>query len=528
MVTTVTMAHPVSSLDRPKNIRCSERDFRPGFTALAGGSVLACLPFCVLAAEWDATARLNLSETYTDNLRLSAGDGGGESITQINPGFSLTGRGARLNLAADYTMQNLFYARNPESNTTYHQLKAREQSELIKDWLYFDSSASVSQQLISPGDRLPLDNLNLAGNRGDVATLKVEPYIKRELGAYASTELRYSHGWVDYDASSVSAAQSSRASGYIANGYGATQLFWRLGYRMRRDVRDNAADSKRRSTEGMMRYRMLSSFSLVGYAGQEENDIQTRRVSPDGTYWSAGFRWQPSPKFSLEATQGRNDERGRLTWSPTTRTSIDIGYRNRDVGLNTGVTWNGKISHRTRRSTWALSYLEEVTSVQVLALQDQISLFILDQEAGLAFDPESGQIIDINVFELTNEEFLRTRARGSVNYNTGKNTVSLALYDETRTYEVSAEEISTQGANASWRWRFASRTFSLVSVRAQRYEVANGSEPGDSIRTSLSLSRTMTPRTNARAEVSHLQAQAASTGEAYGENRILLRLNMSF
>lgn len=528
MVTTVTMAHPVSSLERSKNTRCSERNPRPGLTVLAGGIVLAWLPFCVLPAEWDATARLTVSETYTDNLRLSAGDEERESITQINPGFSLTGRGARLSLAADYTMQNLFYARNPESNTTYHKLQAREQSEPIKDWFYFDSSASISQQLISPGDRLPLDNLNLAGNRGDVATLKVEPYIKRELGAYASTELRYSHGWVDYDASSVSAAQSSRASGYIANGYGATQLFWRLGYRMRRDVRDNAADSKRRSTEGMMRYRMLSSFSLVGYAGQEENDIQTRRVSPDGTYWSAGFRWQPSPKFSLEATQGRNDERGRLTWSPTTRTSIDIGYRNRDVGLNTGVTWNGKISHRTRRSTWALSYLEEVTSVQVLALQDQISLFILDQEAGLAFDPESGQIIDINVFELTNEEFLRTRARGSVNYNTGKNTVSLALYDETRTYEVSAEEISTQGANASWRWRFASRTFSLVSVRAQRYEVANGSEPGDSIRTSLSLSRTMTPRTNARAEVSHLQAQAASTGEAYGENRILLRLNMSF
>ncbi len=530
MVTTVTMAHPVSSLGQSEKLRIHNSDSLPGFRVLVGGIVFACLPVSTLAAEWDATARLHLSEIYTDNLRLAVDDEEHESITQINPGFSLTGRGARVRVGADYTMQNLFYAHNPDSNTTHHQLRAWEQSELIKDWFYFDSSASISQQLVSPSERVSVDNLNLTGNRSDVVTFQVEPYIKRDLGAYATTELRYSHGWVDYEADGVSDTQSSTASGYIANGYGATHLFWRLAHREQREIRDDAADSTRSSTTGMMRYRVLSTLSLIGYAGREENDIQSNRPSPDGTYWSAGFRWHPSPKLSLEATKGRNEEQAHLQWSPITRTAIDISYRDRDVGLNTSETWNGTLSHRTRRSTWALSYTEEVTNDQFLALQGQEAGFLVDSQGQVSSDPNTGEpaIGFRDVFGLSNQEFLRTRAQLSMNYRSGKSTVSLSVYDETRTYELSAAELETKGGSASWNWRFAARTSSRISVQGQRYEALNSSDPGQTVKTSLSLARQLSPRTNARVEVSHLDGEEVGTQAKYDENRVSLHLNMNF
>lgn len=529
MVTTVTMARPESNLGRPTHIPSPRKQPFPGLPTLAGGMLLACLPLWTSAAQWDGAARLSVSETYTDNLRLSVNDEEHESITQINPGFSLTGRGGRASVAADYTMQNLFYAHNPDRNGTKHQLSAAGQSELVKDWFYFDANASISQQLVSPGDRLAQDNLNLAGNRSDVVTLQVEPYIRRQLGGYATTELRYSHGWVDYDTDGVSDTESSVASAYIANGYDASHLFWRIGYREQRDIRDTAPDSVRQSTDGFVRYRALSTLSLVAYAGRVENDIQTNRSNADGSYWSAGFIWQPSPKFSLEGTKGENDERGRLTWTPSTRTSFAIGYRHREVGLNTGETWDGNITHRTRRSTWSLSYTEEVTSVQVLQLREFQSLIVLDLQGGVAFDPGTGEFVDLtNPFELTDEEFLRARAQGSVNYRTGKSTLSLSLYNETRTYELSAQELDSQGGTAAWQWRFASRTSSRLSVQAQRFEVLNSSDSADSVTTRLSLNRQISPRTSGRVELSHLEADVAGSGEEYDENRIAVHVNMTF
>jgi hypothetical protein len=530
MVTTVTMAHPVSSLGRSGKLLYPNREIPLPLVKLVGGIVLSCLPFCAFSAEWDASARLNLSETYTDNLRLSVNDQEHESITEIAPGFSLRGRGGRVKLNADYSMQNLFYAHNSANNKTWHRLNAGEQSELIKDWFYFDSSASISQQLINPANRLPSDNLNLAGNRSNVATLKVDPYLKRELGAYARTEVHYSHGWVDYGANGVSDAQSSVASASLANGHGATHLFWHVGYRQQKDIRNSGNNSERRSTNGMIRYRVLSSLSLVGYAGREDNNIQTSQPSANGNYWSVGFRWDPGPKFSLEGTKGKNDKHGRLTWRPTQRTSLELGYNHRDVGLNTAATRDGRLSHRTRHSTWALSYLEEVTSTQVLALQQQIPVFLTNDQGEQLFDPNTGEplIVIVNSFGLTDEEFLRARGQGSVSYRTGKSTVTLVIYDETRTYKLSNKELSTRGGNATWHWRFASRTSSTLSVQGQRYDVQNSSDTAASIKTSLGLNRRLSTHVNARVDLSHLQADVPGTGEQYDENRISAHLNMRF
>jgi len=521
MVTTVAMAHPVINQDRLIKFRCRDRSRL--FFCLKAGLALACLPLVAQSADWDGTARLALSEVYSDNIRLSVGDEERDSITTITPGFSVNGQGARLKLSADYAMQNIFYAQNPSSNSISNQLNANEQAELIKDLFYFDSSASISQQLMGPSNQLALDNLNIGGNRRDVRTLQVEPYLRRNLGSYVSAELRYLRGWVDYDDSGVSGAESSVVSGYLVNGPGVTQLSWRLGYRQQKDMRDTGVDSERRSSDGMIRYRVLSTFSVVGYAGREENNIQTSQPFANGAYWSAGFNWTPSPKFSLEGTTGKNYDQGQLTWTPISRTSVNITYSDRNVGLVTGASWSGLISHRTRRSTWAFDYSEAVTNVQLLALKEQ-------RPVGFVVDPVTGMpaIVFLNVYDLTDEEFLRARAKGSVSYRTSKSTIALEKYNELRTYELSGSELASDGGNISWQWRFAARTSSMISVQQQRFEVLNSPGERQSLTTSFSLSRTLGSSANARVELRRQEVDAINSGQKYVENRISAYLNMSF
>jgi len=529
MVTTVVMAHPVINPGKSNKFPC--RDRSKFALCLKAGLSLACLPLVVQSADWDATARLALAEVYSDNIRLSVGDDEEqESITTITPGLSVRGQGARLKLGLDYSMQNIFYARNSDQNRTSHRLQANEQSELIKDLFYFDSSASISQQLTNPVDSFSQDNLSLSGQRDDVVTLQVEPYFKRTLGSYATAELRYLHGWVDYDATGVSDAESSTASAYLANGREAANWNWRLGYRQQKDIRDTGPDSERRSSDGMIRYRMIDTLSLVGYAGREENDIQTSRSSADGTYWSAGFIWTPGPKFSFEATAGDNYDQARLNWNPSSRTSVNIGYSDRDVGLNTAVSWSGQISHRTRRSTWAFDYSEAVTSTLLLALKSQTPVVLADDQGEVLFGPDGVPIIAfVNEFELTDEEFLRARAQGAVSYRTGKSNVSLMAYNELRTYELSGNELASEGGNVSWRWQFASRTSSIISVHGQRFDVLNSTDRRQSLTSKASLARTLNSRMNARVELSHYEADTGnSSSDNIVENRISAYLNMSF
>jgi len=426
-------------------------------------------------------------------------------------------------------MQNAFYAHNPDQNRTNHQLRANEQAELIKDLFYFDSSASISQQLTNPGDSFSQDNLSLSGERDDVVTLQVEPYLKRTLGSYATAELRYSHGWVDYGGTGVSDAESSTASADLANGRAATHWDWRLGYRQQKDIRDTGPDSERRSSDGMIRYRMIDTLSLVGYAGREENDIQTSNLSADGTYWSAGFNWTPGPKFSLEATTGENYDQAQLSWNPSSRTSVNIGYSDRDVGLNTAVSWSGKVSHRTRRSTWAFDYSEAVTSTQLLALTFEPDV-LRDEQGVPLFDPNGVPVPIFEIdFELTDEEFLRARAQGSVSYRTGKSTVSLMTYSELRTYELSGNELASEGGNVSWRWQFASRTSSTMSVQGQRVDVLNSQDRRQSMTARASLARTLNSRMNTRVELSRYEADTTNgSSEKIVENRLGAYLNMSF
>ena len=86
-------------------------------------AVVLLLPQQVDAAEWTVKPSLSLTENYSDNIRRAPrGNEQSDLITQISPGLNLTGTGPKLTFSTIYQMQNLFYAKNKQSDSTRHNL----------------------------------------------------------------------------------------------------------------------------------------------------------------------------------------------------------------------------------------------------------------------------------------------------------------------------------------------------------------------------------------------------------------------
>ena len=101
------------------------------------------------ASEWRVLPRLNLIETYSDNVTLRAGNPSDDFITQINPGVSLRGLASRYKVDATYVMNNLLYAQNSNFNRIQNQLNANGTGELVKDLFFVDGRAAIAQQNIT-------------------------------------------------------------------------------------------------------------------------------------------------------------------------------------------------------------------------------------------------------------------------------------------------------------------------------------------------------------------------------------------
>jgi len=98
------------------------------------------------AASWRFSPSLQLAETYSDNITLRpAGEEQSDYVTEVAPGFGLSADGRRLDLALNYRWRGLYYARDNERNSAYHQMGASMSSILINNMLFVDANASYRE-----------------------------------------------------------------------------------------------------------------------------------------------------------------------------------------------------------------------------------------------------------------------------------------------------------------------------------------------------------------------------------------------
>lgn len=493
------------------------------------GLVFAMSPQLGHGASWEVTPTLSVAEIYTDNVELaSEGSEEQEFVTEIRPGISVVGTGRRLRLSADYRMQNLFYVEDSDRNSTNHQFRGQANSELVKELFFLDASATVRQVLITPEDGVRLDNI-ATGNRTDAQTYSISPYLRSRFGGYAQGLARYRRTAVRVD-EGASDSDTDTVEASLRSGPKFTRFVWSLAYQSQQQDRETATDFDRTTARADARYRLTDSWSLLGLAGYEDQELRTSRQFEEGTYWAVGLGWRPNRHIGVDALYGDEFRSASVNWNPTTRTSLSVSWRDREVGLNPGEVWTASGSVRTRRTSWQLSYQETTETFQTLLPAGQVFVYV-DPLTGDVFPDPGPGLVEVplfDTFELTDEVFERKIGRASVGVQTGKTSLLFSIFDERREFLSRLDEERNYGARASWNWRVGALTSTIATASWRHREGRAGQTEDDFWHIEAGLDRQIGRDWTASLRYRHAELDSERAGRGYEENRVTARLNMRF
>ncbi|SDZ01351.1 TIGR03016 family PEP-CTERM system-associated outer membrane protein [Nitrosomonas sp. Nm58] len=479
-----------------------------------------------VAADWEVKPRLNLRETYTDNLRLGlggGGGGGGDFITQINPGILLTGEGRRFNTNINYMMNNLIYAEHGEFSRIRHQLNANATAELIEDRFFVDGFARMTQQNAFLFGPQSVDNANPV-NRRNVNSYSVSPYFKHRFKDFASAELRYVHGEVNTSGQGSFSSSSDSGIARLASGADFRVLKWGLNYNHTEIRRDQLRTIDLERSIALLRYVVTPQFDLIATGGYERNSFISVRGKSSGPTWTVGF-----------------------AWAPTERTEINLSGGQRFFGD----TYLATVNHRTRLTTWNLSYNQDITTfgqqslfgsaITTASALDQLLSSTQNSEAllnqGVPFT-----FSDPNNF-LTNRLFLQRRLQAFLAIKGNKNTLLLRGFNlQRRAYTAALEDVSLiglgnalltrdtdqTGGNISWNHRLTPQTSANINYSFTRIDFLVSDRIDDNQLIMFSLNKRITPNMNGMISYFHNWRNSNQSNSDFNSNNVTASLNMNF
>ena len=494
-------------------------------------------PFTIYAADWKITPTLNVRETYSDNAGFSSSGGdNGDFITEINPGISVSGTGARLKLNASYTMQNIFYANGTNDNRISNQLNASANAELLKEHFFLDGSASVSQQNISPFGAQATNNINFNSNRTDVISYSISPYFRQRFGSFASAEARYSHSSTSAGADGFSDSQSDSANISLNSGSMFGNLGWGLNLSHQHYNNNNLKPVDTDTFTGNISYALTPRFRLNGTGGYEQNNyVSVTGKNPLGPFWTVGFSWNPSQRTSISANYGK-------------RFLVILTLHQ---------------PHRTRRTAWSLGYSENVTNssnqFQVPVTIDTAKFLNELWKSSIPDDALRQQFVDAFIRNtglsgslatpvnyLTNQFFLQKSLQASVSFSAAKNTFVLCVFDTSREAQTGQASNSVLlgnnnsslldnteqvGINGTWSYRISPRANANVSAGYSQSTSRSENVKSDNTTFRASLNKQFRPRMSGTLEVRHNEQSSNRSDSGfggYGENAVSASLNMTF
>jgi len=223
---------------------------------------------------------------------------------------------------------------------------------------------------------------------------------------------------------------------------------------------------------------------------------------PEGSFWSAGVRWVPTRRTSVELRAGRRFF---------------------------GRTALASVRYRLRRVVLTASYLEDLATFQRVVLERQV--FVLTDPFGNPIvDPATGNpiLIEIAYPALAAEVYLRRRGRVSWSWRRGRSTYGLSAYDERREYQTTLEDERLRGGSLSWSWRIARRTTWNLTGMLQRRDRRGGAGRDDYGLVDLTVWRTLRPDLRGSLSFRRVVRDGSAGVRTYEQNVVTLGVTASF
>lgn len=488
-----------------------------------------CTP--AYAMDWSVNSFAKAQEIFSDNIRLApAGSQKSAFVTEMSPGIAIIGRSARTTLNVNYQMQNLYNARGEESLDTFHQLYSNGNAVLVPNRFFLNLRSSISQQNTS-NNQIANDNISGIGNRTNVSTFGLSPTWTPRFGNYANGNVR-----VNFDTLTTDSSSSTNGNAFsdtvnvselvqLNSGIEFKRFSWGLTFNNTENNRTSAsADNVSfQNYNGIVRTYISKYFNIFAQGGYSNNNFQSiTNSNANGFYYTLGGQWKPNRLYSVEAGYG-NNRHVTVAITPMQRFSWITTYRENDIGLNTGTTWQTALNYRTRKSSWFLSHDNDTTTTQAILLQQQTVLVDINP------DPVISQPVPflVNIPTLSNEVIVRERWNLSASYNSAKGTLGANIFDENRTFQLTNNKEKVRGVSANWSWKMASRTNAYISPRWQQID-RNNSAQDNRYDVSIGLTRSITNHLNSRIEFMHLDQSSDTPSNNYQENRATASLFLRF
>jgi uncharacterized protein (PEP-CTERM system associated) len=415
-------------------------------------------------ANWIVTPSVTLRETWTDNATLSAQNSGSQWVTELSPALRISNRTPRLQTSVDYRLSALEYTgeRPNGADRVTQQLSAAMQSSVVPDLLYLDADYNIALQPISAFGPQAANNYT-ANNRQEVRSWRINPTLMRELGSFAVARMSYTRDSVDAGSIGLVGSEGHTITASVNSGSRFQKVTWGL-----------QASSQTVDTAALPETRSQVFTANVGYALS-----RTLRLRLSGGY----------DKFTYDAlseeSAGANWFTG-FNWAPSARTNVDVSVGRRYYGNS----YSLKALHRSRHTTWNLSYSDDVTSTrsQFLIPSTVDTAALLDQMFMANFpDPVQRAMVvqaylqatglppslpnSVNYF--SNRYMLQRQFSASVAMRASRSTAVLSAYKNRREALTQGRADSTllgsnnfslndnvnqSGANASLNYQLGART----------------------------------------------------------------------
>ncbi|NGX17079.1 TIGR03016 family PEP-CTERM system-associated outer membrane protein [Wenzhouxiangella sp. XN24] len=437
--------------------------------------------------------RVSLAETWTDNVSLAA-DGleDSEWITELTPGFSLTGEGARVKLTLDYDLQALWFADNSDFNDTFHQASGTGNFVLAPESLFLDAFVRLDQQNIDTSGRVGFSNLFQTNNRTDALVFGASPYHTGRYGDWAESLLRFDYRGVRYantDATTINIEDSDTQtiSGWFGSPANARGLSWRT-YASQSTTDFEQAQDFRFDRVGLELGVPVGLRTRLTATGGVESDVteDSSKGGLDASFWSAGLEWNPDELQSLR---------------------LSVGER------YFGTSYGASYSRRGSRGSVELSYSEDPTTSSGLLGND--SVFQPGQRPG------GSATLDTRVF-------LSKRFAATARYELVRSVITARIYSDRRTYEDGAgDSQDVAGATLGFDWDIAPRTMVGLSADFEQRDFDGAQGQDDYLDLSLRVVREITRTFSGTFRLAHFKRDS-EVREEYSANLATLSLDARF
>ncbi|MFL6673690.1 MAG: TIGR03016 family PEP-CTERM system-associated outer membrane protein [Massilia sp.] len=522
----------ITTAKRPRVIDRLSR--LPRLAPLAAAALLLSNP-CY--ADWKFTPTLGLTETYTDNVNLQRDELARSAwVTDLAPGFSAFANSRRLKLMAGAQYHQFVYGGQQAQNTndSQYQYRLDAKSMLVDELLYLDAAASGGPQAVSAFGPQVNSNLYAMGNRTNVRTWRISPYLRHHFGRSADMALRYTRDAVDAgQRNPFGSSNGDSVALDLASGESWRDLGWGLNL-SRQDVDNRLAGQTTAETAvGNLRYRLSRTWSATASAGYDKYDYQALGGRTAGRNWSAGFIWTPSSRTTVQASYGRHFF---------------------------GKTGSLAASLRTRRTAWSINYSDIITTtrqqfllpaaIDTASMLDRLfSSSIPDPaaraQAVAAYMQATGlpPALANNVNYLSNrfmrEKGLRAAAivRGAHGdlvlsaYQVDRTALSLQQSDSQLLGSQLAtlnDNTSQRGLEATWNYRLNARSSAQLAAIATRTRSLSTGVVNTNQVLRAGLVRQLSGKLAAAVEVRHVIGDLGAGASRYRENAVSATLSKQF